>query len=202
MESLNNELWVDVIGYDGYYMISNFGRFKSLERQFFTPKGVEATKPERILKYKYKNKGKVLFVQFSVDKINKQFHAAKMVALHFLKGYNNEQILYKDGDSRNINIDNLIIINKDNVLDFFNHSLLAMSNETSSLLHRYGLKRCSICYEIKQKINFSKSKRNRQVNNNCQNCVNILVNRYYHEKTRSEVYRTGSKFTSGTNALI
>ena len=31
--SLEDEVWADIIGYEGYYQVSNFGRVKSLERK-------------------------------------------------------------------------------------------------------------------------------------------------------------------------
>lgn len=32
MENLSNEMWKDIIGYEGLYMVSNLGRVKSLDR--------------------------------------------------------------------------------------------------------------------------------------------------------------------------
>jgi hypothetical protein len=37
MENLKNEIWKYIIGYEGYYMVSNMGRVKSLDRVVFLP---------------------------------------------------------------------------------------------------------------------------------------------------------------------
>jgi len=39
-----DELWRDVVGYEGLYMVSNYGRIKSLERDFYNPHGKGHTK--------------------------------------------------------------------------------------------------------------------------------------------------------------
>ena len=39
LEDLENEVWIDALGYDGVYEVSNLGRIKSLERRVPTAKG-------------------------------------------------------------------------------------------------------------------------------------------------------------------
>jgi hypothetical protein len=52
---IEGEKWKDVIGFEGLYMVSNYGRLKSLSRQISTPVGRRQTK-EIILKQKLRNK--------------------------------------------------------------------------------------------------------------------------------------------------
>jgi uncharacterized protein (DUF983 family) len=50
LEDLENEIWIDVIGFDGVYAVSNLGRFKSLRREVSTRWGTPRIVEERILK--------------------------------------------------------------------------------------------------------------------------------------------------------
>lgn len=47
--NLDGEVWKDIIGYEGFYMVSNFGRVKSLYRQYKT-KSCLVTTYERLMK--------------------------------------------------------------------------------------------------------------------------------------------------------
>jgi len=50
IEDLDNEIWEDVLGYDGIYLVSNLGRIKSHQRDIdLGIKGIR-TQPERIMK--------------------------------------------------------------------------------------------------------------------------------------------------------
>ena len=49
IEDLPNEKWKDVIGYDGFYEISNLGRIKSLPRLRISPTGGEGYTKSKIL---------------------------------------------------------------------------------------------------------------------------------------------------------
>jgi hypothetical protein len=180
IESLENEIWVDVIGYDGYYEISNFGRVKSLKRLFYNAKGAECYKPERILKYKHKKNR--YWIQFSINKINTQLQLARLMALHFVNKYDNEPLWFNDNDCKNVKPENLIILNQLNVVGIFNNNSLPLNNETSLLLHTIGVKRCSVCKEIKEHDNFCEIKKNRNVNNVCKHCANKLNNVYISKK--------------------
>lgn len=43
------EKWLDVVGYEGYYKVSNLGRVKGLDRTIISKRG-----------YKYRIKGRIL----------------------------------------------------------------------------------------------------------------------------------------------
>lgn len=44
------EIWKDILGYEGFYKVSNFGRIKSLKRKVNTNDGYTANYKERIMK--------------------------------------------------------------------------------------------------------------------------------------------------------
>lgn len=176
---LNNEEWVDVIGYDGYYQISNMGRLKSLEREIPNSRGFGTrVLKEKIKRLKWHNKRNQIECQYCINGVKKVFNFAKQIALHFVKDYNNEPIYHKDGNVFNCKIDNLKVITKHNILEIYNNNNMYMSNDSSELLHSMGVKRCSVCKTIKKHDEFSKQKRNRGVHNNCKKCSNELYLRY------------------------
>ncbi len=50
IESLHNEEWRDVVGWEGFYQVSNLGRVKSLSRSIVYKDGREYTYPSKIIK--------------------------------------------------------------------------------------------------------------------------------------------------------
>lgn len=82
MENLENEIWKDVVGYEGLYQASNFGRIKSVECHIpYTMKGTKTTRFKKgvILKQiKYPKTG-----YFYVNLYN-NFHENKKVLVHRL----------------------------------------------------------------------------------------------------------------------
>ena len=78
------EIWKDVVGYEGLYQISNLGRVKSVERFRNGKKGAKTYCKERILKARISNAG---YYQVCVCKnnIKKQLTVHRMVALAHIK---------------------------------------------------------------------------------------------------------------------
>ncbi len=58
MKDIDGEEWIDCLGYDGLYEISNMGRVKSVHRVITTIAGIEKTIKPRILKQELKNRAK------------------------------------------------------------------------------------------------------------------------------------------------
>lgn len=96
------EIWKDVIGYEGFYKISNIGNYKSLDREVTRKDGF-------IVKIKGRSK---LFI--STDKLgykraglsikNHKVHHSlhRLVAKHFIPNPNDlEEVNHKDGDKAN-----------------------------------------------------------------------------------------------------
>jgi hypothetical protein len=150
LDNLSNEIWLDVIGYDGYYQISNMGRLKSLEREIPNARGGGyRTLKEKIKKIDVHNKRNQVDCLYSVDSVNKVYNFPKQVALHFMDNYKNETFL-----------------------ELYSNKKLVPPNPVSELLHKMGYKKCSNCKDIKKHLNFCKSYRNRGVNNTCRDCSN------------------------------
>lgn len=91
-----NEIWKDIEGYEGIYMISSKGRVKSLKFG-----------KEKILK-NLKNTCGYLFVSLCKNGKFKNYLIHRLVASAFIDNPNNlSQINHKDEDKTNNRIDNL-----------------------------------------------------------------------------------------------
>ena len=103
---LENEIWKDITGFEGFYQISNFGRVKSLERYGLNKRYY----PIRIMKPYEKNKKKpYLWVELS-NGIKQQYAVARLVALHFIHNpdpINKIEVNHIDEVKQNNHVDNL-----------------------------------------------------------------------------------------------
>lgn len=82
---MNKEIWIDCVGYDGYYAVSNLGRVKSLERTIYDKNGKEKRIKERLLRVNYnkKSNGEAQVV-LSVNAIHKTFNVIELVGMAFI----------------------------------------------------------------------------------------------------------------------
>lgn len=113
----NNEIWKDVVGYEGLYQVSNLGRVKSLEKKYTYRNrygGItEIVKKEKMLKpsiqYPNKNKNYKRYKVSLTKYLNKKnFMVHSLVAKAFIDNPNNySQINHKDGNPLNNNVNNL-----------------------------------------------------------------------------------------------
>ena len=76
----NNEIWLDIKGYDGKYQVSNLGRVKSLN--------YNKTKKEKLLKPKINNT-KYPYVILCKDRVKKTLKIHRLVAETFIPNPNN-----------------------------------------------------------------------------------------------------------------
>lgn len=106
LQTLENETWKPIKGYEGYYCVSNKGRIKRLKsyRKYIT--GKNHVYPEKILKQE-KSKG-YLRVTFSLKNIQKRILTHRLVASHFIKNpLDKPCVNHKDGNKFNNSVNNL-----------------------------------------------------------------------------------------------
>ena len=106
---MQEEIWKDIIGYEGYYQVSNLGRIKSMDRVIYNKDGHPYHYPGRIRKLVPNPKG-YLIVSLSKDCMTRVFLVSRLVAQAFIPNPNNlPQVGHKDDDrdKRNNSVDNL-----------------------------------------------------------------------------------------------
>ena len=92
---LEEEIWKDVVGYEGLYQVSNLGRVKSLFRY------------KKILKQFEDNKGYLRVTLYKNNK-SKSIKVHRLVATAFIPNPNNyDCINHKDENKTNNNVENL-----------------------------------------------------------------------------------------------
>lgn len=100
------EIWKDVIGYEGLYQVSNLGRVKSLDRYYI---GVWKTPVKMngiILNPKFHKH--YLHVNISVNGNLKRFSIHRLVAIAFIPNHENKPFVnHKDGNKLNNCVSNL-----------------------------------------------------------------------------------------------
>ena len=100
METETNEIWKDVVGYEGLYMVSNLGRIKSL--------GNDRTRKDKILN-PIKNRNGYLKVSLCKNGKQKAYYIHRLVAQAFVQNDSlfNTDINHKDENPLNNNAENL-----------------------------------------------------------------------------------------------
>ena len=100
LENIEGEEWRDVIGYNGLYQISSYGRVKSLRNKYGTYR-------EKILK-QLLNKFGYLQVNLNKEGKMKTFYVHRLVAQVFIDNPNNHpQVNHKNEDKTDNCVDNL-----------------------------------------------------------------------------------------------
>jgi hypothetical protein len=107
MSNIQEEIWKDVVGYEGYYQVSSFGRIKSVDRQMADANGVIHKYKGKIKALSLDNKGYLkLQLWRNNNKTTKKVH--RFVALAFIPNPTNlPQVNHKDGNKSNAHVDNL-----------------------------------------------------------------------------------------------
>lgn len=92
-----NEIWEDIVGYEGFYKMSSLGRIKSSERRINTFKA-SRIKKELIIKQKIHPTG-YLYVNLNKNGISKTFKVHRLVAIAFIPNPENKpEVNHKKGN--------------------------------------------------------------------------------------------------------
>ena len=126
-EDLTGEVWVDIIGYEGLYMVSNKGRIKSLEVSITTKNGQLRKSQLRLLKNRLDAEG-YQYVSLYKNKISSNKKVHRLVAIHFMPNPQNKpQVNHKNFIKTDNTIDNLEwVTNSENTI----HSYLFGNRKT------------------------------------------------------------------------
>lgn len=126
---MKNEVWKDIIGYEGLYQISNTGKLKSLKRQYKkidrrTNKEFIYSQAEKILKPRIDKKG-YLHYALNKNKRAKEYKAHRLVAEVFIANIEGKpQINHKDMNKQNNCVENLEwCTNSENQKHSYKHNL-------------------------------------------------------------------------------
>lgn len=85
--SVDNELWKDVVGYEGLYEVSNYGRLRSLDRDLVSIDG-KVVRFEGRMRIASDNGSGYLYLPLSKDGVRKNHLVHRLVATAFIENGN------------------------------------------------------------------------------------------------------------------
>ena len=86
---MEEEIWVDIKGYEGFYQVSNLGRVRSLDREIIYPDGHIHKCKGKVLKNYIGNTG-YLFVTLTINSKTKRVRVHRLVAETFIPNPDNK----------------------------------------------------------------------------------------------------------------
>lgn len=107
MKEQEFEVWKPVVGYEGLYEVSSFGRVKSLDNTILHKDGITTFRKGRILKSKTERNG---YMRVVLSKESKHIHYSihRLVAYAFIPNpYEFPCVNHKDENKQNNHVDNL-----------------------------------------------------------------------------------------------
>lgn len=147
---LDNEEWRDVVGYEGLYMVSSFGRIIGLPRTYHLGGSGKSTRSKdyRILELIIHEREKLSYYRVSLSKNNKRklLYAHRLVADAFIPNpYNYPFIDHIDRNGHNNNVSNLRWCTQK----------MNMNNENTRVVHLKALRERA--WSKKPLVNMSKN---------------------------------------------
>jgi ribosomal protein L30E len=117
-----NDIWKDIIGYEGLYKISNTGKVKSLKRYWITGHNTNRFHDDFLMKTYIDKDGYECTCLCKNGK--RKGHKIHRLVLISFKGYSELQCNHIDGNKLNNNIDNLeYVTSKENIIHACNNNL-------------------------------------------------------------------------------
>lgn len=102
------EVWKDVVGYEGFYQVSNLGRVKSVDRLINGRYAGHKTKAKGKLLKTFTNKTGYVRVALHINQRVNKFSVHRLVAMAFIPNPENKpQVNHIDETRNNNNVDNL-----------------------------------------------------------------------------------------------
>ncbi len=126
---MTEEIWKDIIGYEGFYQVSSFGNVRSLDRYVNCNKGSMQFKKGMPIKPFVNHKGYGM-VDLKINEVGKTISVHRIVAQNFIENPENKpQVNHKDGNKLNNHITNLEwMTNKENINHASENKLLYRPN--------------------------------------------------------------------------
>ena len=98
-----NELWIDIVGFEGFYRVSDSGRVASLDRP--KGRGLRGHKGREL-----RQSGKQPYVDFMVYGERRRFMVSRLVATHFIRPLTSEDhVFHIDLNKKNNAVTNLLV---------------------------------------------------------------------------------------------
>ena len=142
LNDLENEIWKNIIGYEGLYEVSNYGRVRTSKNKITnTERHGNRHWKQRILKQKFQQRIRSSEFDARVilwkDGKEKTFLVSRLVAMSFLDNPNNlPQVNHIDGNPTNNNVNNLEWCTaRHNVNHMFENNL-STSNKKTLLINK------------------------------------------------------------------
>ena len=111
LEDLPNEQWLDIVGYEGLYKVSNFGRVKSLERKIpfkdRSGKDNERIQYSRIVRVHNNGRGYLFALLWKNGDVKREYVHRIVASAFILNPQNLPQVNHKDENKLNNQADNL-----------------------------------------------------------------------------------------------
>jgi len=148
--SIVDEIWKDVLGFEGFYQVSNLGRVRSVDRVVVHPRYGDMRRKSRVLKPSLSTCGYLSLV-LCRDGVDSSKTVHSLVALAFIGDRpNGYQINHKDGNRFNNSLENLEYCTR---LDNMRHAFdLGLMNTPKGEKHRSAKLKVSDIPIIRQRL--------------------------------------------------